>query len=131
MQRDLQRFLNQKNFKQTIRNQVACFASIISIFIFDTKTKLFKYYEYEKWYSPFLNFSSSFIPLSANTKKWSNTLKKFVGCCWRIFWMGWTFLWGWRLKNEPLGRSLKIVSLSIIIKKLSRSSEIFWRIFNF
>ena len=39
-------------------------------------------------------------PLRANLTKWSNTLKKLVGCCWRIVWVCLTILWGWRFKER-------------------------------
>ena len=38
-------------------------------------------------------------PLIANSTKWSNTPKQFIGCCWRIVWVCWTILWGWHLKG--------------------------------
>ena len=38
--------------------------------------------------------------LSANSTKWLNTLKQFVGCCWRIVWLYLTILWGWRLEDK-------------------------------
>ena len=38
-------------------------------------------------------------PLSANPTKWPNTLKQFVGCSRRIFWVCLTILWGWRLNS--------------------------------
>ena len=41
----------------------------------------------------------SFNPLCANSTKWSNTLKQFVGCWQRIVWVCLTILWGWRLKG--------------------------------
>ena len=37
--------------------------------------------------------------LSTHPTKWSNTLKQFVGCCWRIVWLGLTILWGWCWKG--------------------------------
>ena len=38
-------------------------------------------------------------PYSANSTKWSNTLKQFVGFCQRIVWMCLAILWGWCLKS--------------------------------
>ena len=42
------------------------------------------------------SLSNNFIinPLSTNPKKPSNTLKQFVGSCWRIVWVCLTILWG-------------------------------------
>ena len=45
------------------------------------------------------NYIVSFNPLNANPTKWSNTLKQFIGCCRRIFWVCLNILWGWRLKG--------------------------------
>ena len=42
----------------------------------------------------------SFInPWSANSIKWSNTLKQFLSCCRQIVWVCLTILWSWRLKS--------------------------------
>ena len=38
--------------------------------------------------------------VSANPRKWSVTLKQFVGNSGRIFWLFSTILWGWGLKGE-------------------------------
>ena len=40
-----------------------------------------------------------FNPLSTNPTKWSNTLKQFVCCCWRIAWVCLIILQGWPLKG--------------------------------
>ena len=40
-----------------------------------------------------------FDPLSFKPTKWSNTLKQFVGFCWRIVWVCLTILWGCHLKD--------------------------------
>ena len=45
-------------------------------------------------------FSANISSLSGNPIKWSNTLKKFVGCCRRIAWVCLTILWGWHLKSQ-------------------------------
>ena len=37
-------------------------------------------------------------PVNANSTKWSNTVKQFVGFCRRIVWACLTILWGWSLK---------------------------------
>ena len=42
---------------------------------------------------------NSINPLSANLRKRSNTLEQFFSCCWRIFWVYLTILWGWWLKG--------------------------------
>ena len=38
-------------------------------------------------------------PLSANPTKWRNPLKQFVGNSRRIVWVGFSILWGGRLKG--------------------------------
>ena len=43
--------------------------------------------------------SSNFKSLSANSTKWSNSLKQFVGYSRRIVWVCLAIFWGWRLKN--------------------------------
>ena len=40
--------------------------------------------------------------LSANSTKWSNTLKQFVAHSQRIVWACLTILWSWRLKGQKL-----------------------------
>ena len=45
-------------------------------------------------------FSANISSLSGNPIKWSNTLKKFVGCCRRIVWVCLTILSGWHLKSQ-------------------------------
>ena len=46
---------------------------------------------------PFILMLSN--PLSANSTKWSNTLKQFVGNSRQIVRVCLTILWGWRLKG--------------------------------
>ena len=46
-----------------------------------------------------LKYSNVLNPLSANTTKWSNTFKQFVGCC-RIVWVCLTILWGWHIEKK-------------------------------
>ena len=42
---------------------------------------------------------SSYLTLSANPTKWSNTFKQFVGISKQIVWVCLTIMWGWRLKG--------------------------------
>ena len=46
-----------------------------------------------------LKIIGSLNSLSANTTKWPNTLKPFVGCCLQIVWVYLTILWGWHLQG--------------------------------
>ena len=61
---------------------------------------------------PFLTYISRYFqgskgltltnPLSANSIKWSNTLKQFVGKSWRIIWVCLVILWGcaaWKINT--------------------------------
>ena len=45
------------------------------------------------------SFRFSFIPLSTNPTRWSNTLKQFVGNSQQIVWVYLNILWGWHLKG--------------------------------
>ena len=46
-----------------------------------------------------INIPLHFNPLSANSTKWSNTLKQFIGNSQRIVWVSLTILQGWHLKD--------------------------------
>ena len=68
----------------------------------------------------FLN--QKFNHLTANSTKWSNTLRQFVGCCRWIVWVCLTILWGWRLIH---GTAVKMQnSVSSFIKQWKRKSKI-------
>ena len=73
-------------------------------------------------------FSLSYFvnALSTNSKKWSNTLKQFVGFCQRIVWVFLIFLWGWCLKvwEKCIFRRILTISSKIAKNKvISLSSQ--------
>ena len=65
-----------------------------------------------------LKWVNSFHPLCVNPTKWPNTIKQFVGCCWRIVWVFDHFV-GIALKrlkpmflsyrNKPIGLSIELI----------------------
>ena len=52
----------------------------------------------------------NFNPLTAHPRKWSNTLKQFVGCCRRVVWVCLTVLRGWRFKGSVFSGVLAMCS---------------------
>ena len=65
-----------------------------------------------------------FNPLGANSTKWSNTIKQFVGGWRRIVWVWSTILRGWLLKVDFLFFSLfffLFFAFAILRKKDSKS----------
>ena len=60
------------------------------------------YYIFRNAFSRFIRPAEMKIfnvnPLSANSTKWSNTLKQYVGNMLHIVWVCLTVLWGWHLK---------------------------------
>ena len=68
--------------------------------------------------------------LSANSTKWSNTLKQFVCICRRIVWVCLIILWGWLL-TLSWRRPLLYRNQSIdLLCKFAPISELFWSVFS-
>ena len=91
-----------------IRNTIRTEINIVTRFwSFDTK------YFYIPQYKSYFKFIVAFNPLSTNLTKWSNTLKQFVGCCQRIFWV-----WPFRgLVFEWLRLLLRLISFILILQE--------------
>ena len=70
-----------------------CLFKLVPIVTFCNINKI---YIYRK---NFVCFGRLFNPFRANPRKWSNTLKEFVGKSRRIVWECLIILWGWLLKG--------------------------------
>ena len=62
-------------------------------------------------------------PLSANSTKWSYTLKQLVSCSGRTVWVCLTISWGWRLKGWIYLMKLWLIFLSTDKYVLSKALQ--------
>ena len=60
----------------------------------DELISIFSVVDFSKIIISWANLSELINTLSANSTKWSNTLKEFAGNSQRIVWVGSTILWG-------------------------------------
>ena len=59
------------------------------------------------------SFRFSFIPLSANLTRWSNTLKEFVGKSQQFVWVCLNILWGWHKGYHIYGNQISSMATGI------------------
>ena len=102
-----------KNLAATFKNVSNHFGTLCSKGLKTTNLHHFHSHRFQKYYPGYrkdeqypklskiveLFKTTAINPLSANSTKWPNILKQFVGCCQLIVWVCLNILQGWYLKG--------------------------------